>query len=60
MLISHLAAGPHLSDHQVPELSLCLQVGLKHLSPAGRLDAQGGDAQQEEGRRRYLHLLAWE
>lgn len=49
VLVSHLASSPHLSYHKVPELSVCFQVGLKHLGPAAGVDAQGRGANKKKG-----------
>lgn len=57
VLVSHVASSPHLFDHQVPELSLCFQIGLERLLPAPNTQLQAGDSQEKEGSWGHLHLL---
>ncbi|TNN80829.1 hypothetical protein EYF80_008834 [Liparis tanakae] len=38
--VGHLASGPHLFHHKVPEFGLSLQIGLKHLDPTRGLDTK--------------------
>lgn len=57
VLVSHLASGPHLFHHKVPEFSLCFQVGLEHLRPAGGVDAKGRGTNKEKGSWGYFHRL---
>lgn len=48
VLVGHLSPGPHLLDHEVPEVTLGLEVGLKRLLPQGTLDLQRRDPQEQE------------
>lgn len=48
VLVGHVASGPHLFDHQVPELGLCFQIGLKDLLPAPNTQLQTGDSQEQK------------
>lgn len=57
MLVSHVASGPHLFDHQVPELGLGFQIGFERLLPAPNAQLQAGDSQEQEWSRGHLHLL---
>lgn len=55
--VSHLASCPHLFDHEVPEVGLCLQVSFEHLRPAGSLYTKRRNTKEEEGRGGDFHLL---
>lgn len=51
VLVGQAAAGPHLFDHQVPQIGLGLQVGLESFLPAVNSQLQTGDPQEQEGSR---------
>lgn len=57
MLVGHLSSGPHFFDQKVPEFSLCFQVGLKRLGPAGSADTKEGNTDQQKGSGGYFHSL---
>lgn len=57
VLVGHLSPRPHFFHQKVPEFSLCFQVGLKHLRPAGGADAKGGDTDEQKGSHGYFHRL---
>lgn len=57
VLVGQVAPGPHLFDHQVPQIGLGLQIGLESLLSAMNSQLQTGDSQEQEGGRRHLHLL---
>lgn len=57
MLVSHVASGPHLFDHQVPQLGLCFQIGLENLLPALNTQLQTGDSQEQERSRGHFYFL---
>lgn len=57
VLVGHVASGPHLLHHQVPQISLGFQIGLKRLLSAANAQLQAGNSQEQEGGRGHLHLL---
>lgn len=57
VVVRHLPPGPHFLDHQIPQVTLRLKVGLKRLLPLAALDLQSRDSQQEERRRGDSHIL---
>lgn len=57
MFICHFSASPHLFHHEIPEITLRLEVGLKHLLPQRALDLQRRDPQEKEGSRGDPYFL---
>ena len=57
VVVCHRPPSPHLSDHEIPQVTRRLQVGLKHLLPQTALDLQRRDPQQQERRKGDVHLL---
>lgn len=57
VVVCHHPPSPHLSDHEIPQVTRRLQVGLKHLLPQTALDLQRRDPQQQERSKGDFHLL---